>query len=122
MKGRVLVVDDDLALAEMLGIVLRNEGLETGHVADGSAISARRVASGSANGSRKTVCSCARRSANRSGSVGKVWRWSDSRETVSLSGTVAWMVSGRIGHSVWQCRHRHTAPTSSRCPIPTSAM
>ena len=36
MKGRVLVVDDDLALAEMLGIVLRNEGLETAHVADGS--------------------------------------------------------------------------------------
>jgi two-component system, OmpR family, response regulator MtrA len=28
MKGRILVVDDDLALAEMLGIVLRNEGLE----------------------------------------------------------------------------------------------
>ena len=37
MKGRVLVVDDDLALAEMLGIVLRNEGLEVSHVADGSA-------------------------------------------------------------------------------------
>ena len=36
MKGRVLVVDDDLALAEMLGIVLRNEGLEVSHVADGS--------------------------------------------------------------------------------------
>ena len=36
MKGRVLVVDDDLALAEMLGIVLRNEGLEVDHVADGS--------------------------------------------------------------------------------------
>jgi two-component system response regulator MtrA len=36
VKGRVLVVDDDLALAEMLGIVLRNEGLETAHVADGS--------------------------------------------------------------------------------------
>ncbi|HNV40990.1 MAG TPA: response regulator, partial [Ornithinibacter sp.] len=36
MKGRVLVVDDDLALAEMLGIVLRNEGLEVHHVADGS--------------------------------------------------------------------------------------
>ena len=36
MKGRVLVVDDDLALAEMLGIVLRNEGLEVTHVADGS--------------------------------------------------------------------------------------
>ena len=36
MKGRVLVVDDDLALAEMLGIVLRNEGLETAHIADGS--------------------------------------------------------------------------------------
>ena len=35
MKGRVLVVDDDLALAEMLGIVLRNEGLEVTHVADG---------------------------------------------------------------------------------------
>ena len=37
MKGRVLVVDDDLALAEMLGIVLRNEGLDVAHVADGSA-------------------------------------------------------------------------------------
>ena len=36
VKGRVLVVDDDLALAEMLGIVLRNEGLEVHHVADGS--------------------------------------------------------------------------------------
>ncbi len=36
MKGRVLIVDDDLALAEMLGIVLRNEGLEVSHVADGS--------------------------------------------------------------------------------------
>ncbi|MBR7743902.1 response regulator transcription factor [Phycicoccus sp. BSK3Z-2] len=36
MKGRVLVVDDDLALAEMLGIVLRGEGLDTEHVADGS--------------------------------------------------------------------------------------
>ncbi len=29
MKGRILVVDDDIALSEMLGIVLRNEGLET---------------------------------------------------------------------------------------------
>ena len=28
MKGRVLVVDDDTALAEMLGIVLRGEGFE----------------------------------------------------------------------------------------------
>jgi two-component system response regulator MtrA len=28
VKGRVLVVDDDLALAEMLGIVLRHEGLD----------------------------------------------------------------------------------------------
>ncbi|MDN5790052.1 MAG: response regulator transcription factor [Micrococcales bacterium] len=36
MKGRVLVVDDDLALAEMLGIVLRNEGLEVTHCADGA--------------------------------------------------------------------------------------
>src|SRR6478672_10182715 len=36
VKGRILVVDDDLALAEMLGIVLRNEGLEVVHVADGS--------------------------------------------------------------------------------------
>src|SRR6476661_4826427 len=36
VKGRVLVVDDDLALAEMLGIVLRNEGLDVTHVADGS--------------------------------------------------------------------------------------
>ena len=36
MKGRVLVVDDDLALSEMLGIVLRNEGLDVVHCADGS--------------------------------------------------------------------------------------
>ncbi|HEY6739287.1 MAG TPA: MtrAB system response regulator MtrA [Actinopolymorphaceae bacterium] len=28
MKGRILVVDDDIALSEMLGIVLTNEGLE----------------------------------------------------------------------------------------------
>ena len=45
MKGRVLIVDDDLALAEMLGIVLRNEGLEVSHVADGaSALGAFREA------------------------------------------------------------------------------
>ncbi|PID96699.1 MAG: DNA-binding response regulator [Actinomycetales bacterium] len=37
MRGRVLVVDDDLALAEMLSIVLRQEGLDVSHVADGSA-------------------------------------------------------------------------------------
>jgi len=35
MKGRVLVVDDDAALAEMLGIVLRGEGFAPSHVADG---------------------------------------------------------------------------------------
>ena len=35
MKGRVLVVDDDAALAEMLGIVLRSEGFEPAFVADG---------------------------------------------------------------------------------------
>lgn len=35
MKGRVLVVDDDTALAEMLGIVLRGEGLEPSFVSDG---------------------------------------------------------------------------------------
>src|SRR5690349_6027631 len=35
MKGRVLVVDDDTALAEMLGIVLRGEGFEPSFVADG---------------------------------------------------------------------------------------
>ncbi|MBX6370714.1 MAG: response regulator transcription factor [Acidothermus sp.] len=35
MKGRVLVVDDDTALAEMLGIVLRGEGLEPYFVFDG---------------------------------------------------------------------------------------
>ncbi|WP_312720966.1 MtrAB system response regulator MtrA [Mobilicoccus sp.] len=35
MKARVLVVDDDLALAEMLGIVLRGEGFDVDHVADG---------------------------------------------------------------------------------------
>jgi two-component system response regulator MtrA len=37
MKGRVLVVDDDQALAEMLGIVLRSEGLEASFVFDGDA-------------------------------------------------------------------------------------
>ena len=35
MKGRVLVVDDDPSLAEMLGIVLRTEGFEPSFVADG---------------------------------------------------------------------------------------
>jgi two-component system, OmpR family, response regulator MtrA len=35
-KGRILVVDDDPALAEMLGIVLRTEGFEPSFVADGS--------------------------------------------------------------------------------------
>ena len=36
-RGRVLVVDDDLALAEMLGIVLRGEGFEPVFCSDGSA-------------------------------------------------------------------------------------
>ncbi|MDP9239488.1 MAG: MtrAB system response regulator MtrA [Actinomycetota bacterium] len=35
MKGRILVVDDDAALAEMLGIVLRSEGFSASHVAEG---------------------------------------------------------------------------------------
>ena len=35
-RGRVLVVDDDAALAEMLGIVLRREGYEPAFVSDGS--------------------------------------------------------------------------------------
>ncbi|MDE1046612.1 MAG: MtrAB system response regulator MtrA [Candidatus Nanopelagicales bacterium] len=35
-RGRVLVVDDDLALAEMLGIVLRGEGFEPIFCSDGS--------------------------------------------------------------------------------------
>ena len=35
-RGRVLVVDDDLALAEMLGIVLRGEGFEPVFCSDGS--------------------------------------------------------------------------------------
>lgn len=36
VKGRVLVVDDDLALAEMLGIVLRGEGFEPAFCSDGN--------------------------------------------------------------------------------------
>lgn len=36
-RGRVLVVDDDLALAEMLGIVLRGEGFEPVFCSDGAA-------------------------------------------------------------------------------------
>src|SRR5215213_8508762 len=35
MKGRVLIVDDDVALSEMLGIVLRGEGFDPAFVADG---------------------------------------------------------------------------------------
>src|SRR6185503_9407613 len=35
MKGRVLIVDDDTALAEMLGIVLRGEGYEPVLCTDG---------------------------------------------------------------------------------------
>jgi two-component system response regulator MtrA len=43
-KGRVLVVDDDPALSEMLGIVLRTEGFEPAFVADGDrALSAFRA-------------------------------------------------------------------------------
>ncbi|HZI98451.1 MAG TPA: MtrAB system response regulator MtrA [Actinomycetales bacterium] len=45
MKGRVLVVDDDTALSEMIGIVLRGEGLEPSFCADGdSALEAFRAA------------------------------------------------------------------------------
>src|SRR5881392_4215431 len=36
MKARILVVDDDEALAEMIGIVLRNDGFEPVFCADGS--------------------------------------------------------------------------------------
>jgi two-component system, OmpR family, response regulator MtrA len=36
MKGRVLVVDDDTALSEMLGIVLRGEGFDPVFCADGN--------------------------------------------------------------------------------------
>jgi two-component system response regulator MtrA len=36
MRARVLVVDDDPALAEMLGIVLRGEGFDPAFVADGA--------------------------------------------------------------------------------------
>jgi two-component system, OmpR family, response regulator MtrA len=35
MKARILVVDDDEALAEMIGIVLRNDGFEAVFCADG---------------------------------------------------------------------------------------
>ncbi|WP_460943107.1 MtrAB system response regulator MtrA [Okibacterium endophyticum] len=36
MSARILVVDDDTALAEMIGIVLRTEGFEPSFCADGS--------------------------------------------------------------------------------------
>lgn len=36
MRGKVLVVDDDIALAEMLGIVLRGEGFEPVFCSNGS--------------------------------------------------------------------------------------
>ncbi|HCK78586.1 MAG TPA: DNA-binding response regulator [Actinobacteria bacterium] len=35
MKGRILVVDDDTSLSEMLGIVLRSEGMEPFFCSDG---------------------------------------------------------------------------------------
>lgn len=35
MRARVLVVDDDVALAEMIGIVLKSEGFEAAFCADG---------------------------------------------------------------------------------------
>ncbi|MHB2023012.1 MAG: MtrAB system response regulator MtrA [Mycobacteriales bacterium] len=38
MKGRILVVDDDTALAEMLGIVLRAEGFEARFVTSGDEV------------------------------------------------------------------------------------
>ena len=38
MKSRVLVVDDDPALAEMLTIVLRGEGFDTAVVGDGTGL------------------------------------------------------------------------------------
>jgi len=37
MSARVLVVDDDPAIAEMIGVVLGGEGCETDHAADGPA-------------------------------------------------------------------------------------
>lgn len=37
MKARILVVDDDEALSEMIGIVLRNDGFEPYFCADGNA-------------------------------------------------------------------------------------
>lgn len=37
MKARILVVDDDEALSEMIGIVLRNDGFEPYFCADGAA-------------------------------------------------------------------------------------
>ncbi len=36
MTSRILVVDDDTALAEMIGIVLRTEGFEPVFCADGA--------------------------------------------------------------------------------------
>ena len=36
MRQRILVIDDDPSLAEMLTIVLRNEGFDTAVIADGS--------------------------------------------------------------------------------------
>ena len=37
MNAQLLVVDDDVALAEMIGIVLQSEGFDVVHVADGAA-------------------------------------------------------------------------------------
>ena len=44
MTGRILVVDDDTALAEMIGIVLTSDGFETSFCADGAlAVDAWRI-------------------------------------------------------------------------------
>ena len=41
MSSRILVVDDDVALAEMIGIVLQSEGYDVFFCADGSAVLAQ---------------------------------------------------------------------------------
>ena len=63
VKPRVLVVDDDSALAEMLGIILRADGFEPAFVADGARAlppsanqAGHRAAGPDAAGMRLDVC------------------------------------------------------------------
>ena len=48
MAPKILVVDDDAALAEMIGIVLRNDDYEVSFAADGTSVITKHAGTGGA--------------------------------------------------------------------------